>query len=75
MTDLKTAIEKYGELEAEKWAYDNIYDYTAGFHSAIELLWPVIEALQFECGNRCADQNPCNAKETLNALLEILENK
>lgn len=22
-----------------------------------------LEALEFECGNRCAEQNPCNAKE------------
>ena len=29
-----------------------------------------IEALKFECGNRCAEQNPCNAKETLAELGE-----
>ena len=23
------------------------------------------DALEFECGNRCAHQNPCNAKEAL----------
>lgn len=23
------------------------------------------EALEFECGNRCAEQNPCNAKQAL----------
>jgi len=23
------------------------------------------EALKFECGGRCAEQNPCNAKEVL----------
>lgn len=25
----------------------------------------LVEALKFECGNRCAHQNPCNAKESL----------
>ncbi len=24
------------------------------------------EALKFECGDRCSDLNPCNAKEVLN---------
>ena len=24
-----------------------------------------IKALEFECGNRCANQNPCNAREAL----------
>ena len=24
-----------------------------------------IKALEFECGNRCAHQNPCNAREAL----------
>ncbi len=23
------------------------------------------QALEFECGNRCAEQNPCNAREAL----------
>lgn len=31
----------------------------------------VVDALKFECGNRCADQNPCNAKETLRELGEV----
>lgn len=30
-----------------------------------------IKALEFECGNRCANQNPCNARETLNKIKEI----
>ena len=25
----------------------------------------LLAGLKFECGNRCADQNPCNAKETI----------
>lgn len=27
-------------------------------------------ALGFECGNRCAHQNPCNAKEALQSSIE-----
>ena len=27
-----------------------------------------VKGLEFECGNRCAEQNPCNAKETLKKL-------
>lgn len=27
-----------------------------------------IDALKFECGDRCAEQNPCNAKEVLKTL-------
>lgn len=25
----------------------------------------LVKALEFECGNRCAHQNPCNAREAL----------
>jgi hypothetical protein len=31
-----------------------------------------IEALKFECNNRCANENPCNAKETLEKINEKL---
>lgn len=27
------------------------------------VVWRLVEALKFECGNRCAEENPCNAKE------------
>ena len=30
-----------------------------------------IEALEFECGNRCAHQNPCNAREALTKIKEL----
>lgn len=33
-----------------------------------EKLKVAIEALEFECGNRCANQNPCNAREALEKL-------
>jgi hypothetical protein len=39
--------------------------YKRAFNQALELLFPLVEALKFECGNRCAEQNPCNAKEAL----------
>jgi hypothetical protein len=29
-----------------------------------------VEALEFECGNRCSDLNPCNAKEVLREIKE-----
>ncbi len=30
-------------------------------------------ALEFECGNRCAEQNPCNAKDARAEIERILE--
>jgi hypothetical protein len=32
-----------------------------------------IEALKFECGDRCSDINPCNAKEALTQIKEQYE--
>lgn len=33
-----------------------------------------LEALEFECGKRCAHENPCNAKNTLSKVraMEII---
>jgi hypothetical protein len=31
----------------------------------IDALEIAVSALQFECGNRCAEQNPCNAKDAI----------
>lgn len=31
------------------------------------------EALEFECDNRCADQNPCNAKDALEQAAKVLK--
>ena len=46
--------------------------YKEGFNACYELMKEreakLVEALKFECGNRCAEQNPCNAKQTLKDL-------
>ena len=39
----------------------------------LEAVKVMMEGLQFECGNRCAHQNPCNAKETLDQVEEIFK--
>jgi hypothetical protein len=31
----------------------------------IDALEIAVSALEFECDNRCAEQNPCNAKESI----------
>lgn len=36
-----------------------------------EIVKKLVEALEFECGNRCAEQNPCNAKEALKEIGEL----
>lgn len=58
-----------------KAAYDNEADakdscFYSGDGSALHVIeysayLEAIEALKFECGNTCAEQNPCNAKELL----------
>lgn len=57
------------DAAVEYYAYNS-----AGY--AGELLKPIIlemfEVLKFECGNRCAEQNPCNAKEVLVKFDEFL---
>lgn len=43
--------------------------FRSGFNTCFELMSDrekgLVEALEFECGNRCSDLNPCNAKEAL----------
>ena len=39
--------------------------YRDGFLDCAKIMMPMIEALEFECGNRCAHQNPCSAREAL----------
>ena len=36
-----------------------------GYQAAMKEAEVLVEALEFECGNRCSDLNPCNAKEAL----------
>jgi hypothetical protein len=62
--------------ELRNRAFDSMYaktlnagTYIKGWGACADILLPEIqklrEALEFECGNRCAEQNPCNAKEVL----------
>ncbi len=40
---------------------------------AVEVIEVLVEALKFECGNRCAVQNPCNARDALAEIDELLK--
>ena len=40
-------------------------DFKAGYQAAMKEAEVLVEALEFECGNRCSDLKPCNAKEAL----------
>lgn len=75
MSDSKT-IEQYAEKYQKKYfmsenkTYDDIKNAViAGAAKQKELDAEKIkdyeQALKFECGNRCSDLNPCNAKEVL----------
>lgn len=44
-----------------------------GFLKCGDYLSEIVKALEFECGNRCSRQNPCSAKDALDALKEGLE--
>lgn len=53
-------------LDAENEKYHQLH--LAAFELDKEqsaLLNLAVAALEFECGNRCAEQNPCNAKDAL----------
>lgn len=76
--DLEKMVERDAEPNAYQWIQEANFGamnqvayvgheagYKAGASSLIPLLMKACEALQFECGNRCAHQNPCNAKEVL----------
>ena len=78
MSDIKELIEKHGKREAERSVNRNMFElheadarvrhFKHGHESLAPLLEMACEALQFECGNRCAHQNPCNAMEALEAI-------
>lgn len=82
MSNLKTAIEKYGEIEAEN--YEQSDGYLHGFKEALELLFPAIEALKkIEMHSTIKDiyhgghLMDCNfeAKEALTKLRKTVERK
>lgn len=65
-------MNKYYELywQNEGREIDPVFSgYCTGYDAARasrdEEITKLVEALEFECGNRCAEQNPCNAKEAL----------
>ena len=82
----KNIQEKRDEL-AENSVNRNFYElhesdarvrhYKNGFDAACSLLLHEIEkliyALQFECENRCAPQNPCNAQEAIQSWQRFTE--
>lgn len=37
----------------------------SAYDSLMEDAKKLVEALKFECGDRCAQQNPCNAKDAI----------
>jgi hypothetical protein len=44
--------------------------FKAGWDAALKhhpVVKQLVEALEFECSNRCAQQNPCNAREMVEA--------
>ncbi len=46
---------------------------TADLKLAVEVIEVLIESLKFECGNRCAEQNPCNAKVSIRMIDALLK--
>ena len=42
-----------------------VMNFKAGYQAAMKEAEVLVETLEFECGNRCSDLNPCNAKEAL----------
>lgn len=89
MTLPKRLQEKRDE-KADEYVYDCYFsresewnerkiDFKLGFDFACQLLLPelnnLVNALKFDCGDRCAHQNPCNAKEALHSWEEFLGEK
>lgn len=64
MTDLKKKL-------MDKWVLGTLeIDDVAAL---ADILVQQREALEFECGKRCAQQNPCSAREALAATDEVLK--
>ena len=83
MSDLKTKIRNAAAFSPKEiddfWlGKAEINDYASAKHQhaqnawAFEALLIAVEALKFECGNRCAEQNPCNAKEALTEIAALV---
>ena len=85
-TTLKQQIEQWinKESKKDKVKYNTYCDsvFTAqdnfkeGANSMLPLLMCAVEALEFDCGNKCnAEYNPCNAREALNTIKQMIEVK
>jgi hypothetical protein len=62
---METSLERAKELWPKaEWEDLRCYVEKSSYDKAIE-------ALKFECGNRCAEQNPCNASDVLKELREL----
>ena len=60
--------------EALQWHIE--VGFESGAHSILPMLVVAVEALEFDCGNKCnAEYNPCNAKEALNKIKSMMEGK
>lgn len=78
MIDKRT--EEYEHLldhEADKnldyrYEYALHKGYKAGAQSIAPMLLKALDGLYFECGNRCAHQNPCNAKEVITEIESMI---
>ena len=59
--------EIFGEYINERNFYEESVSsaFRYGYKAAMKEAEALVEALEFECGNRCSDLNPCNAKEAL----------
>lgn len=62
--DTRTGISTSCNCIASEYI-DDIEEYIDQIESLRVKLDLAVEALEFECGNRCAHQNPCNAKDAL----------
>ena len=66
-------MNELAEALGPKTSPNPIYDenymprqyFKSGYQAAMKEAEVLVEALEFECSNRCSDLNPCNAKEAL----------
>lgn len=62
---MKPLSELLAEVEPRLTAQQNIMVDRASYDNLKAIAVELAKALEFECGNRCAHQNPCNAKDAL----------
>lgn len=69
-TQAEDYIDNYSFILGAKWENARLLPIIT---KLLEDNCRLAEALQFECGNRCAHQNPCNAKDALTTHAELLK--